>query len=158
MHPRNMMIAWPPPRRNVCAPMPPAIMRELCMRRRICIPGAVSRSLDDAADAAGVGVGTVYRRFANKQELITAVFDRTVAEGVLRPGIAAFDLFAMVTMGEAMASFAKPLNSELWRRYLALMLGRVCADHITRLPLTVTPLHVDEAETAKAAVFACRRE
>lgn len=79
-------------------------------------------TLDDVAEAAGVGVGTVYRRFANKQELITAVFDRTVAEGVLRPGIAAFDLFAMVTMGEAMASFAKPLNSELWRRYLALML------------------------------------
>lgn len=31
-------------------------------------------SLDDVAAAAGVGVGTVYRRFANRDELITGVF------------------------------------------------------------------------------------
>ncbi|MCE5291685.1 MAG: TetR/AcrR family transcriptional regulator [Nocardiaceae bacterium] len=32
-------------------------------------------SLDDVAAHAGVGVGTVYRRFANKQELIDGVFE-----------------------------------------------------------------------------------
>ena len=31
-------------------------------------------SLDDVAAAAGVGVGTVYRRFANRDELIVGVF------------------------------------------------------------------------------------
>ncbi|GGK44865.1 TetR/AcrR family transcriptional regulator [Nocardia camponoti] len=33
-------------------------------------------TLDDVAERAGVGVGTVYRRFANKKELITEVFEQ----------------------------------------------------------------------------------
>ncbi|MGU3436006.1 TetR/AcrR family transcriptional regulator [Actinomycetes bacterium M1A6_2h] len=33
-------------------------------------------TLDDVAAHAGVGVGTVYRRFANKQELIDGVFEQ----------------------------------------------------------------------------------
>lgn len=37
-------------------------------------------TLDDVAEAAGVGVGTVYRRFPNKQALIVEVFDHNVAE------------------------------------------------------------------------------
>ncbi|MEU0545638.1 TetR/AcrR family transcriptional regulator [Nocardia sp. NPDC005978] len=37
-------------------------------------------TLDDVAAKAGVGVGTVYRRFANKQELISEVFDQNVSE------------------------------------------------------------------------------
>lgn len=32
-------------------------------------------TLDDVAAHAGVGVGTVYRRFANKEELVDALFD-----------------------------------------------------------------------------------
>ncbi|MER8069291.1 helix-turn-helix domain-containing protein [Streptomyces sp. NPDC094034] len=32
-------------------------------------------TLDDVAARAGVGVGTVYRRFANKEELVDALFD-----------------------------------------------------------------------------------
>jgi len=32
-------------------------------------------SLDDVADHAGVGIGTVYRRFANKESLVEAVFE-----------------------------------------------------------------------------------
>ncbi|MFF3505362.1 TetR/AcrR family transcriptional regulator [Streptomyces sp. NPDC003247] len=35
-------------------------------------------TLDDIARHAGVGVGTAYRRFANRQELIEAVFDDAV--------------------------------------------------------------------------------
>jgi AcrR family transcriptional regulator len=37
-------------------------------------------TLDDIARHAGVGVGTVYRRFANKEELIDALFDDKLAE------------------------------------------------------------------------------
>lgn len=37
-------------------------------------------TLDDVAARAGVGVGTVYRRFANKQELISEVFEQNVGE------------------------------------------------------------------------------
>ena len=36
-------------------------------------------TLDDVAEAAGVGVGTVDRRYSNKQELILEVFEHAVA-------------------------------------------------------------------------------
>ena len=37
-------------------------------------------SLDDIADAAGVGVGTVYRRFPSKDDLIDALFHAKIGE------------------------------------------------------------------------------
>lgn len=37
-------------------------------------------TLDDVAHHAGVGVGTAYRRFANKEELIDELFNERVAE------------------------------------------------------------------------------
>ncbi|MFC4125220.1 TetR/AcrR family transcriptional regulator [Nocardia rhizosphaerae] len=37
-------------------------------------------TLDDVAERAGVGVGTVYRRFANKKELIAEVFEQHIAD------------------------------------------------------------------------------
>jgi AcrR family transcriptional regulator len=37
-------------------------------------------TLDDVAAHAGVGVGTVYRRFASKQELIDGVFEHSVED------------------------------------------------------------------------------
>ncbi|MGW5635007.1 TetR/AcrR family transcriptional regulator [Streptomyces sp. NPDC003832] len=38
----------------------------------------VDVTLDDIAHHAGVGVGTVYRRFANREELIDAIFDKEI--------------------------------------------------------------------------------
>jgi AcrR family transcriptional regulator len=35
-------------------------------------------SLDDVADHAGVGIGTVYRRFANKESLVEAIFEERI--------------------------------------------------------------------------------
>ena len=49
-----------------------AAARELFATRGLDI------TLDDVAEHAGVGVGTVYRRFANKQELIDGVFEQHV--------------------------------------------------------------------------------
>ncbi|NKY51911.1 TetR/AcrR family transcriptional regulator [Nocardia vermiculata] len=184
-------------------------------------------TLDDVAEAAGVGVGTVYRRFSNKQELIGEVFDQTVTdmaeateaayadpdtwhgvrrlfewscehmatnrgfgevmlelpdamerfasvrdrikpmvtrlidkavtEGVLRPEISGSDFFAMINMVEAIASFARPVNPQLWRRYMCLVLDGARADRVPRVPLTVPPLNDDDVDQAKAAVFACRK-
>src|SRR5919107_5107373 len=37
-------------------------------------------SLDDIAGAAGVGVGTVYRRFPDKDALIDALFEDKIAD------------------------------------------------------------------------------
>lgn len=39
-------------------------------------------TLDDVAERAGVGIGTVYRRFTGKQELIAEVFEANVSDFV----------------------------------------------------------------------------
>ena len=50
----------------------------------------LSATLNDVARHAGVGVGTAYRRFANKDELIDAILERQnqEMEGVLRSALA----------------------------------------------------------------------
>jgi len=56
-------------------------------RQRILAAAAVvfaerglGATLDDVAREAGVGVGTVYRRFADKEELIDALFEQRIDE------------------------------------------------------------------------------
>lgn len=184
-------------------------------------------TLDDVADKAGVGVGTVYRRFANKQELISEVFDQNVSAfaqavdtalhhpdpwqgltelfeyacqhmatnrglaevllemrdsmerftcmrdrirpgmnqvvqrakdaGVLRPEIEPGDFFAMVNMVDAVAGFARSVNPDVWRRYMALVLNGVRGDSVPRLPLEFPPLSEDEVDQAKTAMWECRK-
>ncbi|ONM48155.1 TetR/AcrR family transcriptional regulator [Nocardia donostiensis] len=182
-------------------------------------------TLDDVAERAGVGVGTVYRRFANKKELISEVFEHHVGEfadaadrgyehpdpwaglveffeyachhmatnrglgevllemdddierfhcardritptvaaivarardaGIIQPDIEATDFFALIHMVEGLAEFAKPVNPQVWRRYMALTLNGIRADSTPRQPLPVRALTFDEVEAAKTAL--CRR-
>lgn len=51
-----------------------AAARALFAERGLDVP------MDDVAEAAGVGVGTVYRRFANRDELITGIFTEHLHE------------------------------------------------------------------------------
>ena len=44
----------------------------------------LAATLDDVAREAGVGVGTVYRRFPDKEELIDALFEQRIDEMVAR--------------------------------------------------------------------------
>jgi AcrR family transcriptional regulator len=61
----------------------PALRRDAELNRRRIITAAhevfrergVAATLHDVAARAGVGVGTVYRRFSNKEELVGALFD-----------------------------------------------------------------------------------
>jgi len=61
----------------------PALRRDAELNRRRIIVAAhevfrergLAATLNDVAAHAGVGVGTVYRRFANKEELVDALFD-----------------------------------------------------------------------------------
>jgi len=48
--------------------------RELFAERGLDVP------MDDIADRAGVGVGTAYRRFANRDEVIEALFEDRLAD------------------------------------------------------------------------------
>ncbi|WP_194814988.1 TetR/AcrR family transcriptional regulator [Nocardia sp. XZ_19_385] len=176
-------------------------------------------TLDDVAERAGVGVGTVYRRFANKKELIAEVFaqkidefavaaedaarhedpwlgmvqffeyacthlatnrgfsdvlleleddlerftqvrdrikptvgfiiDRAKDAGALAPGIEPSDFFALIHMVDALAEFARPVNSDTWQRYMAIALNGLRSDAVPRRPLTVAPLTDEEVEQAK---------
>lgn len=54
--------------------------RILDAAREVFAARGLDASLDEVAAHAGVGVGTVYRRFADKGELIDALFEDRVAE------------------------------------------------------------------------------
>ncbi|MEU4315170.1 helix-turn-helix domain-containing protein [Nocardia sp. NPDC024068] len=178
-------------------------------------------TLDEVADHAGVGVGTVYRRFANKRELVAAVFavhieeftraaedalgaddpweglvrlfeyacrhmatnrgfsevmlelrddpirlgcgqdrvgpavaavmERARVAGVVQPEIEATDLFALIYMVDSLAEFARPVDPDIWRRYMAITLNGIRADTSSRQALPVNALTLAEVEQAKAA-------
>ncbi len=222
----NRATTMPPPRR-LRADAARNQQRIVEAARRLFAERGLEVTLDDVAEAAGVGVGTVYRRFSNKQELILEVFEQTVsamaeateranrnpdpwagvvelfewscqhfadnrgfsevmlelpdamerfasvrdrikpsvsrlvdrahAAGVLRPGIEGSDFFAIINMVESIAAFAKPINDQVWRRYLEIALDGIRADGMPRQPLSVPPLSDDEVDQAKAETFACRR-
>lgn len=52
--------------------------RILAAARELFATRGLEITLDDVAEHAGVGVGTVYRRFANKQQLIDGVFEENI--------------------------------------------------------------------------------
>ncbi|MBF6215142.1 TetR/AcrR family transcriptional regulator [Nocardia puris] len=74
---------------HATAPSPPRRLRADAARNQQRIVAAARElfadhgleiTLDDVAERAGVGVGTVYRRFANKTELIAEVFEQHLGD------------------------------------------------------------------------------
>ncbi|MFR9751336.1 TetR/AcrR family transcriptional regulator [Nocardia sp. 004] len=194
--------------------------RIIAAARELFADHGLEITLDDVAERAGVGVGTVYRRFANKKELIGKVFDQSLSDfadaadtacrnpdpwfglvelfeyacrhiatnrgfseivleleddetdrfaivrdrikpavtslcarardaGVLAEGIEPPDFFALVHMVDGVAEFARPVNPEVWQRYMAIALNGVRADGTPRRDLAVPPLSDEEFEQAK---------
>src|SRR5882757_7787943 len=80
------------------SPDRPRLRRDAELNRRRLIAAAhevfrergLSATLDDVARHAGVGVGTAYRRFANKEELVDALYDDMVdrVEAIALDGLA----------------------------------------------------------------------
>lgn len=58
--------------------------------REVFASRGLDATLNDVAHHAGVGVGTAYRRFGNKEELIDAIFEQQVTEfeAILRDALA----------------------------------------------------------------------
>lgn len=56
--------------------------RVLTAARELFATRGMEATLNDVAHHAGVGVGTVYRRFATKEKLIDAIFEEGIAEVV----------------------------------------------------------------------------
>lgn len=71
------MTTAPKPVENVCRPLRADAernrLRIIEAARRLFADRGLAVSLDEVAEAAGVGVGTVYRRFANRDELVNGV-------------------------------------------------------------------------------------
>lgn len=86
-----------------------------------------------------------------------AVIQRAKDAGVLQPDIEPADFFAMVNMVDGIAGFARPVNPDVWERYMALILNGVRGDDVPRMPLTQPPLTEDEVERAKAAACPPRK-
>jgi len=109
----------------------------------------LAATLDDVADAAGVGVGTVYRRFPNKEELIEALFVDRIDQ--------------MVALAEQAAEIADPwegletLLTELAtlnstdRGFREVMLGAAGRDRIAMGRSRIQPVVSGIVERAQAA-------
>ncbi|WP_018296857.1 TetR/AcrR family transcriptional regulator [Corynebacterium lubricantis] len=67
--------------------------RLLTAGREVFASRGLDATLNDVAHHAGVGVGTAYRRFSNKEELIEAIFEQQVdeLENILHDALAAPD-------------------------------------------------------------------
>ncbi|WP_378733354.1 TetR/AcrR family transcriptional regulator [Nocardia brasiliensis] len=222
----NHATALSPPRR-LRADAARNQQRIIAAARELFADHGLEITLDDVAERAGVGVGTVYRRFANKKELITEVFEQNLGDfaeaadaayrhadpwfglveffeyacrhmavnrgfsevmleleddidrfvvvrdrikptviaivdrarnaGALAPGVEPSDFFALIHMVDGMAEFARPVNPDVWQRYMAIVLNGVRADGIPRQHLPVPPLTDDEVEQAKGACSGRRR-
>jgi AcrR family transcriptional regulator len=109
----------------------------------------LTATLDDVADAAGVGVGTVYRRFANKDELVEALFVDRIDQ--------------MVALAEQAAEIEDPwegletLLTELAtlnstdRGFREVMLGAAGRDRIAMGRSRIQPVVSGIVERAQAA-------
>ncbi|MFI6047205.1 TetR/AcrR family transcriptional regulator [Nocardia sp. NPDC051321] len=222
----NHATALSPPRR-LRADAARNQQRIIAAARELFADHGLEITLDDVAERAGVGVGTVYRRFANKKELITEVFEQSISEfaeaadaafrhadpwfglveffeyacrhmaknrgfsevmleleddidrfvvvrdrikptvtgivdrareaGVLAPGIEPSDFFALIHMVDGIAEFARPVNPDVWQRYMAIVLNGVRAEGTPPQQLLVPPLNDTEVEQAKGACQGRRR-
>ncbi len=98
------------------------------------------------------GANTANARFAAKRErlvpTLTALVDRAIAAGQLRPDVSVTDLAVIQFMLHGVGTFVSPVEPEHWRRQLAIVLDglRPHQDGVTALPLV--PLSLEQLETA----------
>src|ERR1700736_4696436 len=117
--------------------------RILCAARRLFDErGAGCVSMDEIAEAAGVGKGTLFRRFGSRASLAAAVLserERTFQEGIIRgepplgPGAPAGE--RLIAFGEALLDTLE-LHSEL------LLAAETGAARFSHPAYTVHRLHV----------------
>lgn len=93
-------------------------------------------TLDDIADAAGVGVATVYRRFADKQSLVTALFENAIDE--------------ITTLALRAATFEDSWAGFVW--FMDEVLSRQCENRGLRDVIVGTPDAQDQIASAKRRI------
>jgi AcrR family transcriptional regulator len=100
--------------------------RILAAARELFAERGVDATLDDVAARAGVGVGTVYRRYANKDALLDELFEEGIAE--------------LATLAEESLS-----NPDPWRA-LIRFLERLEEGFVANRALEQLVLHTDRGQ------------
>ncbi|MGO4145982.1 TetR/AcrR family transcriptional regulator [Paenarthrobacter sp. YAF11_1] len=138
--------------------MPQQILRKDAARNRDLLIAAgrdlfarrgLTATLNDVAHHAGVGVGTAYRRFANKEELIEAIWHQQVdeLEAILQEALAAPDPWDGLVL-----YLEKSLAAQAADRGMAQMLaGRTWPDHYDQQRDRLAPLVDQIASRAREA-------
>ncbi len=124
--------------------------RILAAARELFAERGLNVTLDDIAERAGLGVGTVYRRFASREELIEALFGEKLEEivGVAQAALEiadpweAFSYF-LLQMAERQAQ-----DRGLKEVLLGTSVGR---DHVARIRARMRPLGEQLIQRAVAA-------
>ncbi len=121
-----------------------AAARELFARRGLAV------SLDEIARHAGVGVGTVYRRFANRGEIIDALFEQRLAEivALAEEGLACEDPWLGLTRFIEQALERQAADKGLKELLLGTTEGR---ERVTQLRARLLPLASDLVRRAHAS-------
>jgi AcrR family transcriptional regulator len=113
--------------------------RILAAAREVFAVRGLDASLDDIAAHAGVGVGTIYRRFADKDALIDGLFEAKIANvaGLARTALEAEDAWAGF---EAFMRGVCRLHAED-RGFKEALLGRDRGcDHVSRGRDAIAPI------------------
>src|SRR6266536_3319791 len=112
-------------------------------------------TLDEIAQRAGVGVGTVYRRYSNKDELIDELFERAKQSGRLRPDVTETDMATIVMMLGAVIDSTRTTQPDAWRRYLGIVLDGLRTRR--NAPTDLTPVAPGQREVDAAPGTITRR-
>ncbi len=108
--------------------------RILCAASEVLAERGLDATLDDVAHKAGVGVGTVYRRFPGKEALIGALFDDRLS--------------SLVAIGERALAEPDPWTGLV--SYLEAAAELLTADRALRQILMFTAFGRDQAARARA--------
>jgi AcrR family transcriptional regulator len=134
--------AEPAGRRTPCRPLRRDAERNrqkiLSAAAEVIAERGLDATLDDVARQAGVGVGTVYRRFPGKEALAEALFDERLGT------LAAIAEHALADP-DPWAGLVRPAT---WRRYLALFLDSLPAGRAAPTTLPEPALSPAEMEQA----------
>lgn len=117
--------------------------------RELFAQRGLAATLNDVAQHAGVGVGTAYRRFANKEELIEAIWQRQVdeLETILQEALAAPDPWDGLVL-----YLERSLAAQAEDRGMTQMLsGRTWPEHYDQQRDRLAPLVNQVADRAREA-------
>ncbi|MCH6470754.1 TetR/AcrR family transcriptional regulator [Sinomonas terrae] len=123
--------------------------RLIAAGRDLFAHGGLDVTLNDVARHAGVGIGTAYRRFTNKEELIDAIWEQQVdeMESILRDALGTPDPWEGLVL-----YLERSLDAQARDRGLAeILAGRVWPSHYDRQRDRLAPLVDEIADRAREA-------